>query len=425
MSEYIFKLPDLGEGTVEAEIVEWHVAPGDSVVEGQAIVDVMTDKANVEIPSPVTGTVLRTTGEPGDVVAVQSELIAFDTQGVPSKTEISKEKATPKAATIEEPKAPVEETGVPNDAPTPQNDNINSGSPRRIITSPAVRRHAKEAGVSLDKVVGSGLNGRILMQDLETYLQADTGGSEEQRAAPTGSIRADAAKTKDIKVIGIRRAIAEHLAKSKREIPHFAYVEQVDVTELERLRQHLNQQYDKKLSILPFIALALLRSLPEFPQCNAHYEADTGVLHQFGDVHLGIAAQTPDGLKVPVIKNAHRQTLWQLAASIKGLAELARSGHAKPADLSGSTITLTSLGRLGGLVSTPIINHPEVGIVGVNRTADTPQVVNGQVVIRTMMNLSSSFDHRFVDGFDAASFIQAIKQKLEHPATLFIESPPS
>jgi 2-oxoisovalerate dehydrogenase E2 component (dihydrolipoyl transacylase) len=430
MSEYIFKLPDLGEGTVEAEIVEWHVKPGDDVVEGQTIADVMTDKANVEVPAPVSGRVLRVSGEPGDVVAVGGELIAFalGSEAKNDAGELKRVEPTPPEVSASD-EADNATAPPPVSKPDPQPlSETESSAPKqartgraRVLTSPAIRKRALEAGVDLTTVAGTGSNGRILSQDLDRHIQQ--GGAVNETVAGSSSIEALSAK--DTTIIGIRRVIAERLSQSKREIPHFAYVEEVDVSALEDLRLHLQSSHDIKLSILPFIALAVLRTLPEFPQCNAHYLADTGVLRTFPTVQLGIAAQTPDGLKVPVVADADKLSFWALVDAINAVALRAREGQAKPAELTGSTITLTSLGKLGGVVSTPIINYPEVAIIGVNKVMPRPMVVGDAVQVRSMMNLSSSFDHRFVDGFDAASMIQAIKARLEHPATLFIPELPA
>lgn len=428
MSEYIFKLPDLGEGTVEAEIVEWYVKPGDKVVEGQTIADVMTDKANVEVPAPVSGTVLRTSGEPGDVVAVGGELIAFTVDGGVSQSTRASTQQPPAVQVARPPAEPP--AGIkpePEPEPEPKADiaagsavSVQSTLRAKVMTSPAIRKRAAEADIDLANVKGTGPNGRILVHDFENYEKTADVNNEpvaraKQSAPPRGSV--------DTKVIGIRRMIAERLSQSKREIPHFAYVEEVDVTALEQLREQIQDTRQMRLSILPFIAFALLRTLPRFPQCNVHYIADGGLLRQFEGVHLGMAAQTPDGLKVPVITNADQLSFWQLAQAIADVAQRARDGEAKPSELTGSTITLTSLGKLGGVVSTPIINYPEVAIVGVNKVVKRAVVVDETVQIRSMMNLSSSFDHRFVDGFDAASMIQAVKQLLEAPATLFMPDP--
>jgi len=429
VSEFVFKLPDLGEGTVEAEVVEWHVKPGDVVREGDVIADLMTDKANVEVPAPVSGRVLRTTGEPGDVVPVGAELIAFETETsvAAPMPEPQPQGAAPEIeAQSQQPQQP-QPPSEPQTEPPPPVDVVEPPVERepspadqgRVVTSPAIRKRAKEAGVDLSSVTGSGPRGRILSRDLDAYLASGT----ERPAPAVGRAAATGAAYQDVKVIGVRRVIAEHLAQSNREIPHFSYVEEIDVTELEALRRHLNKVHGSSLSVLPFIATALLRALPEFPQCNAHHIAQDGVVRRYSAVHLGIATQTADGLKVPVVRDAQLKSLWQLAQAIAAAAEAARSGTARAADLSGSTITLTSLGKLGGIVSTPIVNYPEVAIVGVNKAVERPSVVNGQIQIRRLMNLSSSFDHRFVDGFDAASLIQAVKRRLEVPATLFIGDP--
>jgi 2-oxoisovalerate dehydrogenase E2 component (dihydrolipoyl transacylase) len=448
MSEYVFKLPDLGEGTVEAEIVEWHVKAGDQVKEGDVVVDVMTDKANVEVPAPVDGKVLRTSGQPGDVVAVGSELIALEASVSARRPRREEAPAAPLPAdTAPEPAAvadeqaeapdemPVEpEPRPPATAPAEatkreqaQPDTASRHpTPERVITSPAIRRRAKEAGVDLTRVSGSGPRGRILRGDLETALKQGNA-----RGRPTGRGAEEAAGARlpqhefeETKVIGVRRLIAERMSRSKREIPHFAYVEEVDVTELEALRRHLNDAHQRRLSVLPFIVAGLIRTLTQFPQCNARYDAERGMLQRFRPVHLGVATQTPDGLKVPVVHNAEGMDLWRLAEEIARVAEAARQGKSGRTELSGSTITITSLGRMGGIVTTPVINYPEVAIIGVNKAVERPVVVDSQVRVRTMMNLSSSFDHRFVDGFDAAAMIQQLKGLLEHPATLFLEAPP-
>jgi len=435
MSEYIFKLPDLGEGTVEAEIVEWHVAPGDVVNEGDLIVDVMTDKANVEVPAPVDGTVLRVNGEPGEMLAVGSELMALQTVGKAAESaaaagprpaeeaesvppEPSPEAESPEAESpeTESPDLEAAAAAAPDPAPT---DSTAGRNERKVITSPAIRKHAKEAGIDLTRISGSGPRGRILRRDLEQALASDVGSAAAGMARPRPSGRDYQAQ----KVIGVRRVIAGRMAQSKREIPHFAYVEEVDVTELERLRQTLNQRYERRLSVLPFIALGLLRALPEYPQCNARYDAETNELQIYRAVHLGIATQTPDGLKVPVVHHAQQLDLWRLADAIAEVAAAARDGRASRDLLGGSTITVTSLGRMGGIVTTPVINYPETGIIGVNKVVDRPMVVDGDIRVRTMMNLSSSFDHRFVDGYDAAALIQRLKGLLEAPAELFLDPP--
>jgi 2-oxoisovalerate dehydrogenase E2 component (dihydrolipoyl transacylase) len=393
MNQYVFKMPDLGEGTVDAEIVAWHTKPGDAVAEDQLIVEVMTDKAAVEVPAPVSGRVISITGAPGEKVAVGSPLIVFDVgEGEPA--------AAPPAPS---PPQPLEKT-----APAAHRG--------RVMASPANRRRAREAGIDLATVAGSGPGGRILRGDL-TAAPAPT----PVRSTPA---RAElSADTSEVRIIGLRRLIAERMSEAKRTIPHFAYVEEVDVTELESLRQHLNVSRPSgapSLSYLPLVVMALTRVLDAFPQCNVLHDAARGVLVRYRSVHVGIATQTPDGLKVPVVRNAQSLSLWEVAAEIRRLAERARNNKATRDELVGSTITVTSLGKLGGIASTPIINAPEVAIIGLNKATLRPVVHEGVVAVRRIMNLSSSFDHRFVDGYDAAAMIQALKELLEHPATIFI-----
>ena len=427
MSRYVFKLPDLGEGTVEAEIVGWRVKPGDSVSEDEVIVEVMTDKAAVEVPSPVSGRVLSTTGAPGDMVPVGAELIVLETEaGAKAASAGAASAAPPVAASA----AAVRMAGN-GAAGAPAGAAVAVALPNaRVATSPAIRRRAHEAGVDLRQVAGSGPNGRIVPKDLDAYV-ARRAPPTPLRSAPKAVPAARApepraalsAGTEEIKVIGLRRVIAQRMSEAKRNIPHFAYVEELDVTELEALRRHLNGRLPAgaaPLTYLPFLALALVRVLREFPQCNAHYDAERGVIVRYAAVHLGVATQTPDGLKVPVVHDAQERTLWELAAEIRRVSEAARSNKARREELSGSTITVTSLGKLGGIASTPIINAPEVAIIGVNRALERPMVVDGAIAIRRTMNLSSSFDHRFVDGYDAAAMIQALKECLEHPATIFM-----
>jgi 2-oxoisovalerate dehydrogenase E2 component (dihydrolipoyl transacylase) len=428
MSQFIFKMPDLGEGTVEAEIVAWHAKPGDSVDEDQVIVEVMTDKAAVEVPAPVSGRVVSISGEPGDKVAVGSPLIVFD---------VDANGSTPEGVAVLD--GPVAVTAPHPSPPAPLR-------PGRVMASPANRRRAREAGIDLTTIAGSGPGGRIVREDLITEGAGSPGGTAatdepladrlprgaDGRAAgampaaggpapagaPTG-----AGSTTEIKVIGLRRMIAERMSEAKRTIPHFAYVEEIDITELEALRQHLNTQLDKGqpgLTYLPWVVLALARTLESFPQCNVLYDAARGVLVRHRAVHVGVATQTPDGLKVPVVRNVQALSLWQVAADIRAVSERARSNKATREELTGSTITVTSLGKLGGIASTPVINAPEVAIIGLNKAVERPVVRGGAVVVRRIMNLSSSFDHRFVDGYDAAAMIQALKDLLEHPATIFI-----
>ncbi len=418
MSEFIFKLPDLGEGTVEAEIILWHVKPGDVIKEGQIIVDVMTDKANIEVPAPKSGRVLRTSGGAGDMVGVGTELIAIETDvnaaiGVPPPPKV--EPPVPKA---DVPSSQPEPVHVPVSAETPLATPRPSQPNVRVMASPALRKLASERGIDLSTVAGSGPRGRILRKDIES---AEDAAPATVAASATASAAYSVGEVTEIKVIGVRRVIAERMQAAKREIPHFAYVEEIDITALESLRIKLNARENAtKLTFLSFIAIALMRALKPFPQCNAHFDAQSGTLRRFSSIHLGIATQTPDGLKVPVVHNADRLDLNALATAIQTVAEKARNGSATRQELTGSTITLTSLGKLGGIASTPVINAPEMGIIGVNKAVQRPMVIEGRVEIRLMMNLSSSFDHRFVDGFDAASMIQVMKGMLEEPALLFV-----
>jgi 2-oxoisovalerate dehydrogenase E2 component (dihydrolipoyl transacylase) len=428
MSQFTFKMPDLGEGTVDAEIVAWHTKPGDTVTEDQLIVEVMTDKAAVEVPAPVSGRVVSVTGAPGDKVAVGSPLIVFElSDGAKPAEAVAASAAAPEpktaAPTAAPTPAPVDRPAAPASAPVakpaasapvvkpaaPPSAPAPVARQGRVMTSPANRRRASEAGIDLTTVAGSGPGGRIMRADLQT-------------AAPPQGV-AEAADTTEIKVIGLRRLIAERMSEAKRNIPHFAYVEEVDVTELESLRMHLNQSRSKEagsLSYLPLVVMALTRVIESFPQCNVLYDAARGVLIRHRAVHVGIATQTPDGLKVPVVRNAQALGLWEVAAEIRRLAERARTNKATREELVGSTITVTSLGKLGGIASTPIINAPEVAIIGLNKAVERPVVHQGAIAVRRIMNLSSSFDHRFVDGYDAAAMIQALKERLEHPATIFI-----
>ncbi len=402
MSEHIFKLPDLGEGTVESEIGEWFIKVGDHVEEEALVGTMMTDKAAIELASPVSGTVVKLAGEPGDIVAVGAALVIFDTGG---EATTSKAASKTKLQAVTQPK------------PTPATSGTATNGRSRVKTSPVVRRLAKEAGIDLADVTGTGVNGRISRNDFDLYLK------KHARDVPAGKTATPASGVKEIKIIGLRRIIAERMAASKREIPHFAYIEEVDITELEALRKHLNsRKHDPadRLTLLPFLGLALIRALKEFPQCNSTYDKDRNMLMQHEAVHLGLATQTPDGLKVPVVRHAEGYDIDGLAHELRRAAMAARDNSAKKGDLTGSTITITSLGKLGGIASTPIINMPEVSIIGVNRAVERPMVFNGQVAVRLMMNLSSSFDHRFVDGHAAAAMIQRIKEMLEHPATIFL-----
>lgn len=428
MSQYVFKLPDLGEGTVQAEIVGWRVKPGDTVAEDDVVVEVMTEKAAVEVPAPVSGRVVATTGEPGDMVPVGAQLLVLETEAGAAQTAGSAAAAPAPAAAATPQAAPVRAPG--NGASTAHDAAADAPRAGRVATSPAIRRRAHEAGVDLRQVAGSGPSGRIVSKDLDAYVARGSQGQPvplrpAPRAVPAARPeRRGGGATEEIKVIGLRRLIAQRMSEAKRNIPHFAYVEELDITELEALRRHLNSKLERgapSLSYLPFLGLALVRVLKDFPQCNAHYDAERGVIVRHAAVHLGVATQTPDGLKVPVVRDADRLSLWELAGEIRRLSEAARTNKATREELAGSTITITSLGKLGGIASTPIINAPEVAIIGVNRAIERPVVRDGAIAIRLTMNLSSSFDHRFVDGYDAAAMIQGLKECLEHPATIFID----
>lgn len=423
MGIHIIKMPDIGEGIAEVELVGWHVQVGDTIREDQALADVMTDKAAVEIPSPVSGTVLSLGGALGEMMVVGSELIRIEVEG-DGNARGNEAPAAPAASVEPETTTPPQPavTGQ-GEAQQPPSHSL-SPEPRRFgqapLASPAVRRRAWDMGIELQFVHGTGPDCRILHEDLDAHMaraHADVGGGGvDARYVARGG-------THDVPVIGLRRKIAEKMQESKRRIPHFTYVEEVDVTELEALRVQLNADYGQqrgKLTVLPFIARAMVLALRDFPQINARFDDEAGVVTRYDGVHLGIAAQTANGLVVPVLRHAESRDLWGNAAEVARLAEAARSGKAKREELSGSTITLSSLGALGGIVSTPVINYPEVGIVNVNRMLEKPVVMGSQIVIRKTMNLSSSFDHRVVDGMDAARFIQSVRAFLQAPATLFV-----
>jgi 2-oxoisovalerate dehydrogenase E2 component (dihydrolipoyl transacylase) len=438
MSRYVFKMPDLGEGTVSAEVVAWHVKPGDLVQEDQVMCEVMTEKAAVEMPAPVTGRIISISGEPGDMVAVGSELVVFDTDATSAASgdaPVARAPAPPpevpmtpqRRATDAAPAAAQTKPSPAASSATAAMANGNgTGSHKaaRIMASPASRRRAAEAGLDLTTIAGTGPAGRIAPGDIDSALAS--GAAHD--AQPSMNARANATRearngTEEVKIIGLRRVIAERLTESARSIPQYSYVEEVDLTRLEALRKHLNDRRPASappLTFLPFIVAALARVLEKFPQCNALYDSARGVLVKHKGVHVGIATQTPQGLKVPVVRNAESRALHDLAAEIRRVSEAARANKSPREELTGSTITVTSLGKLGGIASTPMINMPEVAIIGINKAIERPVAVDGQVTIRLMMNLSSSFDHRFVDGFDAASMIQALKDLLEQPATIFI-----
>ncbi|ARB29866.1 2-oxo acid dehydrogenase subunit E2 [Pseudomonas tolaasii] len=423
MGTHVIKMPDIGEGIAEVELSVWHVKVGDLVVEDQVLADVMTDKAMVDIPSPVHGKVISLGGEPGEVMAVGSILISIEVEGAgnakeaPAVKEAVKE--APKAAPVVEAKpAPVAVENKPAPVIAAQAP-VARAADERPLASPAVRKHALDAGIQLRLVQGTGPAGRILHEDLDAYLQQ--GAAKSSTAA---NPYAERNTEEQIPVIGMRRKIAQRMQDATRRAAHFSYVEEIDVTALDELRVHLNEKHGAtrgKLTLLPFIVRAMVVALRDFPQINARYDDEAQVITRLGAVHVGVATQSDVGLMVPVVRHAEARSLWGNAEEIARLASAARNGKASRDELSGSTITLTSLGALGGIVSTPVLNLPEVAIVGVNRIVERPMVIKGQIVVRKMMNLSSSFDHRVVDGMDAAQFIQAIRGLLEQPASLFLE----
>lgn len=433
MGRFVFKLPDIGEGIAESEIAQWRVKVGDVIAEDQPLVDMLTDKAAVEISSPVSGKILELRGKEGDMAPVGGPLVIIEVEG----------EGTPEA---DVPAAPVPKVAAPAPAAKPEvsaptaviapespepasvpiaivASAIAPGVPRaageKPLASPAVRKRAQDLGIALQYVPGSGPAGQITHADLDGFIARGTA----PVANPASSALAPRTSVEPIKVIGMRRKIAEAMQRSKQRIPHFAYVEEVDVTELESLRNKLNADYGKergKLTLLPFLVRALANAIVRYPQVNVTFDDDAGIAYRHAALHIGIATQTPNGLVVPVVRHAEAMDLWQCSAEIRRLATAAREGKAKREELSGSTMTITSLGALGGIVTTPVINAPEVAIVGVNKMVERPMVRAGQVVIRTMMNLSSCFDHRMVDGYNAAEFIQDVRGQLEHPATLFV-----
>jgi 2-oxoisovalerate dehydrogenase E2 component (dihydrolipoyl transacylase) len=418
-------MPDIGEGIAEVELSVWHVKVGDMVVEDQVLADVMTDKAMVDIPSPVHGKVIALGGQPGEVMAVGSVLISIEVEGAGNVREsaqpaVAKEAPAAPAAVA----APAPVASKPVAAPRPtavcQGPMVAREANERPLASPAVRKHALDLGIQLRLVRGTGPAGRVLHEDLDAYLAE----GQSNASSPAPAAYAQRHDEEQIPVIGMRRKIAQRMQDATQRAAHFSYVEEIDVTAVEELRAHLNEKHGAsrgKLTLLPFLVRALVVALRDFPQMNARYDDEAQVIHRPGAVHVGVATQSDVGLMVPVVRHAEARSLWDSAAEIARLATAARNGKASRDELTGSTITLTSLGALGGIVSTPVLNLPEVAIVGVNKIVERPMVIKGQIVIRKMMNLSSSFDHRVVDGMDAAQFIQAIRGLLEQPATLFVE----
>jgi len=438
MGIHVIKMPDIGEGIAEVELVMWHVKVGDAVTEDMILADVMTDKATIEIPSPVHGTVAMLGGAAGQVLAVGADLIHIKVEGAgnlkaqaasaalpaPPPAKPAAPAPTPAAQPVAAAVAPVPAapaaTAPSAHTPAPAPARVSRDPGERPLASPAVRKRAWDMGIELQYVHGSGPAGRILQSDLDAYAARGVQGAP---SAVAGGYRENHTE-QIVPLIGLRRKIAQKMQESKRRIPHFSYVEEIDVTELESLRARLNEQMGKergKLTVLPLLARALVVALRQFPQMNARFDDDAGVVTQYGAVHLGVATQTDAGLMVSVMRHAEARDLWSCSAEIARLADAARTGKATRDELSGSTITISSLGALGGIVTTPVINHPEVAIIGVNKIVERPMVRQGGLVVRKMMNLSSSFDHRVVDGMHAAQFVQAIRALLECPAMLFVE----
>jgi 2-oxoisovalerate dehydrogenase E2 component (dihydrolipoyl transacylase) len=438
MTLHVIKVPDIGEGIAEVEVVEWYVQPGDTIGADQTIADVMTDKATVDVPSPVAGRVVTLGGAPGDKLRVGSELATIEVgagAGVAASAAMAKSEASTSKATAQPAAASTVGSRAPPAAPTsapprPVSTSAPTAAPplpspttrpppvsfAKALASPSVRRHARELDVDLNKVRGTGPDGRVLHEDLVQYAG---------RGAPLPSVARYAERDGEqaVQVIGLRRQIAQRMSQALR-IPHFTYVEEIDVTELESMRAKLNDKWGAergRLTVLPLLMRAIVLALPAFPQINARFDDEKGIVTRYAAVHLGIATQTDRGLIVPVVRHAEARDVWANAREVARLADAARSGKATREELGGSTITITSLGALGGIVTTPVINAPEVAIVGVNRIVERPMIVSGATVPRRMMNLSSSFDHRVVDGKDAAEFVQALRGYLECPALLFVE----
>jgi len=425
MGTFAFKLPDIGEGVVEGEVVEWMVAVGDTVKEDDPILSVMTDKATVEIPSPVDGKVTKVIGEAGDILPVGVVCIEFEVDGdgnaSASEEEPVEEKSEPK---VPEFSKEIEEKPAPKPVQEPKqvSQPVARAAGTKALASPAVRQRAREANINLEHVAGSGPAGRISHADLDKHISGGAAGASAW--SPVGaSAKTELNGTEEIKVIGLRRKIADSMMSSYSSIAHFSYFEEVDITALEELRQHLNSTRPEgapKLTYLPFIMQALVKALRESPECNALYDDDANIVTRHQAINLGIATQTDRGLYVPVVKHVEAMDIWQSAAEMIRVTSATRDGKATAEELSGSTFTITSLGRLGGLGATPIINKPEVGILGVHNAKERAVVRNGHVVVRRMMNLSSSWDHRVVDGHDGATLVQRVKTYLENPATIFM-----
>jgi len=428
MGEYVFKMPDIGEGVTEAEIVSWHVKPGETVEQDAPICDAMTDKATVELTAPVSGVIKSVGCGDGEIMAIGAPLVVFEVEGDSAQTPPKPAKKPVKTSAPKKPQARTDQAKEPEPKPeakpapvaTPRSAPAQpafapvTGRPlHKPLASPAVRKRAGQMGIDLALVPASGKAGQVTHADLDAFAKGGTGGARQKR---TGVV--------EKKVTGLRRIISERMSEAKRRIPHFSYVEQVDMSALEETRAYLNAHRrpdQPKLTVLPFFMLAMVRAVRHWPMCNATFDDEAGVVHEHAAVHIGMAAQTDKGLMVPVVRHAEALDIWGLASEIARLAEAAKTGTIRSEELSGSTISLTSLGRLAGVVATPVINRPEVAILCPNRIMETPVVRDGAVVVRKIMNFSSSFDHRVVDGFHAAEMMNYIKGLLEHPATLFMD----
>jgi 2-oxoisovalerate dehydrogenase E2 component (dihydrolipoyl transacylase) len=422
MGLFQFRLPDIGEGVAEAEITVWHVKVGDRVKEDQSLVDVMTDKATVDMTSPVDGVVAALHGEVGAMLPVGSVLVEFEIEDGEAPAEVV---ATSTSISVEAEASP-ESAIAPRsgDVAIKSTSSADEKELRDVpAAAPSTRRRALQLGIDLRDVPSTHKTKRVTSHDLDAYLASREIASPPLTSETGRAQMGERTGVQETRIIGLRRKIAEKMQEAKRRIPHIAYVEEVDVTQLEALRQDLNAHKgadQPKLTLLPFFIRALVGALPDFPQINARYDDDAGILRTHEAVHVGIATQTPGGLMVPVVRHAEARDIWALAAELSRLSKAAREGSATRDELSGSTITVTSLGTLGGVASTPVINHPEVAIIGPNKIVDRPVVDGSFVTVRKMMNLSSSFDHRIVDGYDAALFVQRVKRLIEHPALIFM-----
>lgn len=419
MATHVIKIPDIGEGIAEVELVEWHVKVGERVHQDQNVASVMTDKVSVEISSPVAGTVLSIEGAAGDILRVGADLICIELEG-----ESAEQTTLPQQESVEVSETQATSTIESSIAQTTPSENPSTSSHyelvRGVLASPAVRKRVIDLGFSLKDIAQTMSVERVTHNDVDRYLLAQQHNANEPKPTPTKRNGA----VVDVAVRGVRRQIAQKMEQSSREIPHFSYVEALDLSELEQLRASLNTKWGTQrghLTILSFLVKALCLSLNEHPRLNARFDSANYVLHEYSDINIGIAVQTSTGLMVPVLHQAQSLSLWQIAAKIKGLSQAAKDGRLNLADATGSTISLSSLGALGGIAATPIINYPELALIGVNKIVEQPVVVNGAIVVRKMMNLSSSFDHRIIDGYDAAAFIQTMKGYIEQPALMFIE----